>query len=238
MAAPGILGLIAWAWVGRKREARTFAWSVLGMCLLVAIAGMLEANRMGSYVGWFAIPLIACAVTELAIVYGRRLLISVIGLSALCSPPASAWAATAIARNFPHAHGGRSDVAARDLCLATHAFQTLARAPRGVVLAEPDLGPFILATTPHSVVSAPYHRMAWGILTGRALLHMGADEAEKPIRRAGVSYVVVCEAARSQPIRSRALGDGVEAHLAAGLPPKWLSRLSAPSDPLQVYRVR
>ena len=34
----------------------------------------------------------------------------------------------------------------------------------GLVLSEIDLGPYILARTPHSVLNAPYHRMSFSPL--------------------------------------------------------------------------
>jgi hypothetical protein len=233
LAAPGILGVLAWGWIGVNRSARGFAWALIGACLLIAIALMATANRMGCYGSWFAVPLIASAAADIAIKYGRRLLLSSIGLAALFSPPASAWAAT-------YAHSltevrpvmtGRRALAPHD-CLDTASFQALANEPAGVALAEPDLGPFILAATPHSAVSAPYHRMTWGISTAHSLLHMRAEEAEASVRRIGVSYVAVCKPPHALP------GESLEARLGADAPPEWLQPLSPPSDALRVYRVR
>ena len=230
LLAPALVGLLAWAWLGRRREGRTLEWAMTGACLLVATAAMAAANRMGSYVVWFAVPLIACAATEIALAYGRGLVVSAAALSVLLAPPAMAWTATTIAGGLaPRGHGAGSALADA-ACLDTAAFRTLAKAPPGLVLGAPNLGPFILATTPDSVLAAPYHRMAWGISAGHILMGLPADEAEAAVRKVGVRYVVACAAAEP--------GDSLQARLAAKGPPAWLEPLSAPAERLQVYRVR
>ncbi len=143
-----------------------------------------------------------------------------------------AWTATAVAGGLAHRGGARGSGSVLDdaACLDTAAFRTLAKAPPGLVLAAPNLGPFILATTPDSVLSAPYHRMAWGISAGHILLHLPVAEAEAPVRKLGAAYVAACAAGAS--------GDSLQARLAAKAPPAWLEPLSAPGETLQVYRLR
>ncbi len=232
LLAPALLGLIAWAWIGRRRQVRSFEWALTGACLLVATLSMAAANRMGSYVIWFAVPLIACAATEIAIAYGRGLMVSAAALAALFAPPAMAWTATAVAGGLAHRVGARAPGSVLDdaACLDTAAFRTLAKAPPGLVLAAPNLGPFILATTRDAIVSAPYHRMAWGISAGHILLHAPAEDAETAARKMGVRYVAACVA--------HGAGDSLQARLAARTPPAWLEPLSGPGETLQVYRLR
>ena len=234
LVAPALLGVAAWAWIGRRRDGRSIEWALMGACLLVATLSMAAANRMGSYVVWFAVPLIACAATEIALAYGRGLVVSAAALSALFAPPAMAWTVTAVAGGLAHrsgAAGGRGGSVLDDAaCLDTAAFRALAAAPPGLVLASPNLGPFILATTRDAVVSAPYHRMAWGISAGHILLHAPAEDAETAARNMGVRYVVACAA--------RTTGDSLQSRLAARTPPAWLEPLSPPRDALQVYRLR
>jgi hypothetical protein len=233
LAAPAVLGLVAWAWIGRRRAGRTFEWALMGACLVVAAAAMAAANRMGSYVVWFAVPPIAAAATELALAYGRGLLISGAALSVLFAPPAMAWTATTIAHELgPHAGKGPASRFVDQACLDVSAFRTLAKAPPGLVLASPNLGPFILAETPHSVLAAPYHRMAWGIVLAHDLLGLHPDEAEDAVRAAKIDYVAACASGGS------ASGSSLQARLAARAAPAWLEPLSPPSDALQVYRVR
>ena len=97
-------------------------------------------------------------------------------------------------------------------------------------MAAPNLGPFILATTADSVLSAPYHRMAWGISAGHILLNLPVAEAEAPVRQIGARYVAACI--------SRTSGGSLQARLAAKAPPAWLEPLSGPGETLQLYRLR
>jgi hypothetical protein len=233
LAAPAVLGLLAWLWIGRRRDGRSFEWALTGACLLVAAAAMAAANRMGSYVVWFAVPPIACAATELALAYGRGLLVSSAALSVLFAPPAMAWTATTIAKRLgPHGGKGAASRLDDQACLGASAFRTLAKSPPGLVLAAPNLGPFVLAETRDSVLAAPYHRMAWGIVLAHDLLGLHPGEAEDGVRAARVTYVAVCASGAG------AAGVSLQDRLAGRAPPDWLEPLSPKADPLQVYRVR
>ena len=59
-------------------------------------------------------------------------------------------------------------------CFANASYQALARLPQGLVIADVNLGPYVLALTPHSVVGAPYHRISTGIIVSQAPTGSGA----------------------------------------------------------------
>jgi hypothetical protein len=106
------------------------------------------------------------------------------------------------------------------------------------VLGPPDFGPFVLALTSHSAMSAPYHRMTWGIWTAHALLEQPAAGAEAAVRRAGVRYVVVCPAPGAKRPRPASPQDTLKAELEAGAPPPWLRPVSPAGDRLKVFATR
>ena len=81
-------------------------------------------------------------------------------------------------------------------CARTSNIARLADLPPGLVAANIDLGPHIVAMTPHRVVAAPYHRLDKGILAGHAILHGTPEEAERVVRALGVSYIVLCGATK------------------------------------------
>jgi hypothetical protein len=113
------------------------------------------------------------------------------------------------------------------------AFGTLARLPRGIVLGEIDLGSYILADTPHSVISAPYHRMTWGILSAHEALAAPTAQAAARVMALKADYIVVC------PVHAAGLAPGsLGADLAGGATPPWLETVSGPADVLKIYRVR
>jgi hypothetical protein len=125
-----------------------------------------------------------------------------------------------------------------DHCVSTSDFASLAALPPGRVAASVDLGAFILATTPHSVLAAPYHRDRDGILDAIALLSGSDDIARDIIQRRHIDYVVSCPPRETQAgIDGGA--DGLEARLARGERPAWLESLTSnPAARVKIYRVK
>ena len=54
--------------------------------------------------------------------------------------------------------------AAREACFRSENYAALARIPAGLIAADIDYGPFLLALTPHRILAAPYHRLSSGII--------------------------------------------------------------------------
>ena len=121
-------------------------------------------------------------------------------------------------------------------CSQSADYADLARLPSGVVLPHVDLGPYVLATTAHHVLVAPYHRLQKELSLARRLLAGDASSAEAPLRQAGVDYLVDC----------RGEGDALEdapgslrSALMSGQAPSFLEPLTFDDDsPVLVWRVR
>ena len=112
-------------------------------------------------------------------------------------------------------------------CDAAAASALLARQSRGTVAAPIDLGPYLLATTPHDVLAAPYHRNNAGNRAVYRLMLLSEPAAAAWAQRVKVTYLLGCPAAFAElgsPPRGSLL-----AALAAGRTPSWLNRLS-PDD--------
>ena len=113
----------------------------------------------------------------------------------------------------------------------------LAALPAGLIATPIDVGPFVLAHTPHSVLAGPYHRNNAG---NRAAieLFLAADPADA-MRKAGVRYVVSCAGASTvRPLIARA-PEGLAARLDRGEAIPWLTPLpGASSGKLQAFEVR
>ena len=134
-----------------------------------------------------------------------------------------------------------------DFCFGNGAYAELARLPRGVTVSEIDLGPFVLALTPSSSMSAPYHRMSAGIMTTRHVLTApvngaGLDGAQaraaavSPGGSLGPVYVLECRRHARHVDRGGLRADSLQARLDAAKPPPWLTRLSRPGAPIEIYR--
>jgi hypothetical protein len=109
--------------------------------------------------------------------------------------------------------------------------------PSGLVAADISYGPYLLALTPHSALTAPYHRLASGIITAHRALAAPPDRARDILRAAKADYVMVCGPrppdGLAEPARTRSLWG----HLQAGTIPSWLEPLPD-TAPFAVYRLR
>ena len=227
------LSIASWAWLGSRAEGRTSAWWVLGAMLAASVFIALGAERMVHYANWFALPLIAAALGDLTTRYWKSSPIPALALVILFSQPVLIPAIDDIP-------GWERPVDPANDAPCTHrpAFQSLAKLPPGLVLAEINLGPRIAAETKDSVMAAPYHRMTFGILAAHHALAAAPGEDEAATRALGASYVVNCPAQSGQFHHRTLDATSLQARLDRFMPPVWLEPLSARSAPLQIYRVR
>ena len=118
-------------------------------------------------------------------------------------------------------------------CFRSPNVRRLAALPPGLVAADIDLGPFIVALSPHRVVAAPYHRLDKGVLANDAILHSAPDQAMPHLRSLGVSYVVLCA---DRPMRGN--DNSLHARLLGSEPPEFLRELDLlPGTPIRVWKV-
>ncbi len=145
-----------------------------------------------------------------------------------------ALALPADARNrSPH----RSDTP-QAACFRTRPYAPLASLSAGRALAPIDLGPYILASSRLSVMSAPYHRMSFGVLAASDVLASSPAAAEAKARALGVGYVVDCPALRVNDDHVRMGPGSLQAALDGGRAPAWLQPLSPAGSVITVYRLR
>ena len=251
LAAAPLMGLIALAWLGRRRTTRqdpAFRLSA-GMLALTTAAGF-SGIRMSGYADWVAIPLLAAAAADAADVvarrYHREALVTVIITGLVAMPGIYAQAAVWIdqtATKLTAPNGGKkAEPEPADHCFQNWPYRTLAKAgPPGLVLDEIDLGPVILDNTSDSVLAAPYHRMSWGMLASRSVWAANADDgtAEAKARALGIKYVVECDAHRHHADRLGLSADSLMKRLDEDEDqPDWLERLNPPESAVEVFRVR
>ena len=238
LAMPCLLGVAAWAWLGREPAGRKdFAWLLAGACLFAGLVAGMAAVRMASYAEWFAVPLIAAA-ADFARRYAKNLMIPAAVIALVASPIAVTGAGIGVHKVlFPPKPKPKG---IPDHCFEIRPYALLRdAAPVGLVLSEVDLGPLILAHTPHSALAGPYHRMSWGIMAARGAMALPADKgAEAETRKLGATYVLECRAHGNHTDREGLTKDSLMKRLDNDKPPAWLERLSDPKAVLQVYRVR
>ena len=224
----GALGALAAVWLlirGRKEPLRG-EW-LLAACVGLAVVAEAKAYRMEDYGLWFGTPAVAIALSDFAARFLKDKMFPAGLIAVLLSP--TTLADVVVLAIDPHP---KPPPTPTDHCYDTVAYGPLALLPPGVVMAEPDLGSFVLANSPHSALSAPYHRMTWGILAAHDALAAPAAQAEAPVRGLRATYIVDCPA-HFLRLPAGSLG----ADIRQGHAPAWLQRLSGPREPLQIYRV-
>jgi Dolichyl-phosphate-mannose-protein mannosyltransferase len=124
-------------------------------------------------------------------------------------------------------------------CFRSANVRALAALPPGLVAGDIDLGPYVVALSPHRVVAAPYHRLERGILAGHAITQGTPEEARRMLEALKVDYVALCadrsndkSAAQEDPARA------LSARLLAGDRFAFLGELKLPTDgAIRVWKV-
>ncbi len=125
-------------------------------------------------------------------------------------------------------------------CARTTNVAQLGALPTGLIAANIDLGPHIVAMTPHRVVAAPYHRLDKGILANHTILLGTPEEAERRVRSLGVDYIALCgatqpEALPAQPVK---YPNSLRARLMRGESIGFLQEVAPkPDKPIRIWRV-
>jgi hypothetical protein len=150
------------------------------------------------------------------------------------------------ALSWPWQRGGGAAAAAEAVdphgaCFRSAGIRQLAALPPGLVAADLELGPYIVALSPHRVVAAPYHRLETAILANRAILRGQPEEAQRRLRALGVDYVVLCAVSGADPLSSRAATSqdaGLRARLLGDASVDFLREVPLRADsPIRVWQV-
>ena len=124
-------------------------------------------------------------------------------------------------------------------CFRSANVRGLAALPPGLVAGDIDLGPYIVALSPHRVVAAPYHRLEGGILANHAIVDGTPEQALRRIGALGVGYVALC-ADRSAGTGSKSEGPAttLSARLLGGDHFGFLQELDLPTaGAIRVWKV-
>lgn len=248
IVAPAVLGFAGSLWcAGRASMPARRAWLILAVILAGGLAASFMMVRTISFVLALGIPgALAVALAARAHLAARHnpafagplatlvliLSLSSVGWAAACNQLRRLAPAPADGTR-PVGAGSRNGFGA---CTVPDAFATLARLPAGRVLAEPDLGGYILAQTHHSAIAGAYHRNERGMRNAILALLASPSEAEARVERTGAAYVVYCRAA-ADPQFFETAPDGLAAQLMRGQPPRWLRHLDADGSALDIHVV-
>ncbi len=207
--------VIALAWE-RDRTPTLRECCYLAAFSVAAIFGIRYIRSSGLPVA-LAAPVVARGVGRLLGVAGRPRLL---GLGMACASLVPAWLLIAEVRDdgLP---GGALDPHVTS-CETKASWSDVAALPPGRAIAPVDVGPDLLAYTPHSVLSAGIHRAFVGLDEQYRFMQGSEAEALAVARRDHLDYVVWCDDVREISMADRWNPRGVAAGLARHRYPSWL----------------
>jgi hypothetical protein len=235
VAAFPVAALVCTAALAREPDLRRdISFIFTAVALILAIGMTLAAVRASHYAIWLGIPLVAAGVLRLSAWLKLKSLIARMLATILLAPAVLSAGAIAIAEA-----AGLASIADRPnlTCFRTENYASLARLPAGVVAADIDYGPFLLALTPHSVFAAPYHRLSSGIVASHRALAAPPEEARDVLDDSRASYVMICGSRPPEGLTEDARRHSLWGQLQAGVVPSWLEPIPV-SGPFAVYRVK
>jgi hypothetical protein len=253
----GLVGLVWGVWTARRDPDTLWAWATVGLMMLFSSALLFWQLRAAPAAQLLAIPPAAWT--------GHRLVRAIIsgGAKARIAGVAGALLLTGIACAYPltpqalalwrQATGAKAKpwrpVAtarfnavnkANGRCRTLPALQVLDQLPPATIFTLVDLGPRIIATTHHSVLTGPYHRNGGLILN----IHHAFDGPTEGFRaiaaRHDATYLLVCPNFPEGTIYAARSPRGFYADLMRGKIPAWLHPVPLRTGmtlPYTLYRI-
>ncbi len=238
-AFPAVAVLCTLALARNPSIRRDFGFVVATVALLVACAVMIAMVRAYSYAIWLAIPLVAAGVLRLFAALRLGTLVGRVFVALMLTPTVTSAVALAAVQAVTRQpfEAENSRVAAG--CLRTESYARLAHLPPGLVATDVDYGPFVLALTPHSVMSAPYHRLVAPIIAAHQIFALPPAAAREVVAQVKPTYLATCGRHTLAGIADAERAASLWARLAAGDLPDWLEPVPETRDqPFVVYRVK
>ncbi len=249
VAGAAFFGLIAAVFYLRRNWRTPEGWVVLAF-LLMGWCVLTWQIRGATFATAFAIPFGAWAVAIARREYRMKVsALRAIGFAAIAvGSAAAAWASagealqarltdSSVLQNY------ETRVSGSKACMSPAAFQSLASAPKGVMLNQFGLGAGVLVWTDHSVLAGPYHRDITGTMTAIGALRASPDAAHQIVAASVADYVVICAGAPETGFYAHHAAMGVapeetlSAMLGRGEHPAWLEPVDLGNSPLSLYRV-
>ncbi len=128
--------------------------------------------------------------------------------------------------------------AADVLCQSALSIRALGSLPKGNFLSTFDMGPTILAQTPHSVLASSHHRNEQAMHDHIQIFRSSPDAARQLLKARGIDYLALCPAETELAIYARKDPGGLWAQMAKGKIPAWLEPLGSRGEGIKVWRVR
>jgi hypothetical protein len=235
---PTAAAIATFALAGVPALRRDFAFLVSAAVLLVACILTVSIAKMSMYAMWLGMPLVAALALRLFALFRLKNLVARAFAAMLLTPTVLSSFAIATVQAAGHPPAGETDKRVTAGCFDIASYAQLARLPRGLIATDIDYGSFVLAFTPQSVIGAPYHRLADGIMASHRIFASPPAQAREILTRRRATYVVTCGNRVPPGLTAQERAASLAGQLAAGAVPDWLTPVPAqPGDVFHVYRV-
>jgi len=215
LGAGGAIVCLSYAIAGRRQA----EMGVLGLLIFVALGLSTYQVRYLPVLLILSIPAWATVAASLrrSSAKGRSVVAGLASAAVLVFSAPQAWAVVGAAVAASQNVAGPKAVAKSKLlagsshmvCLHRDAFREIERLPPGRVSSTANLGSQILLQTPHSVLSAPYHRNEAGMRAELEIALAGdAPDAAEQLRAHDIDYVIICADDPETSTHSLELGSG------------------------------
>jgi hypothetical protein len=219
---------------GRRHD---FGFLVAAAAFALAALTTLMAVRSTSYPTWFGMPLVAAFALQMSAALRLERLLPRAAVGVLLTPAVLSLGAVTIANAAGLGRDNSFHRAEAAVCFQNQSYAALAQLPAGLVATDVNYGPFVLALTPHSVLTAPYHRLAPAIVAAHRAFAAPPEHARAMFAAFHADYVAVCGAQAPDGLGPAERDASLWSRLQAGVVPGWLEPLRLPG-PFAVYRVR
>lgn len=127
---------------------------------------------------------------------------------------------------------------ANDLCESALSVRALSALPKGTFLAPFDMGPMILAQTPHNVLASSHHRNEKAMHDHIQIFRSEPDTARRITRQHGINYLAVCPSEAELGFYAKRDPKGLWAQIKANKIPDWLIPMPDQGEGIKLWRVR
>jgi hypothetical protein len=218
---------------------RDFAFLLAASELAIGAALMLTIAKMCFYAIWLGMPLVGAFAPRLFARLRLQSLVARAFVAMLLTPSVLTVIVFEAVRAAAASPTEERDARVAGGCFKSANYAQLARLPPGLMATEVDLGSYVLALTPHSVLAGPYHRLRDGIMAAHDTFALPPAQARGVLRRLGVNYLVTCSKQVPPGLTTDERRTGLWGQLEAGNVPDWLVPVPAgPDEVFAVYRIR
>jgi hypothetical protein len=238
-----LCGAISWGVLrGRlKREARQ-KLDTIGFFVIFGMVLSILIIRTVSVATAFAIPVTAALIALLFKQYRQskiplRRIGLVVAMLVLLVPGA---AVSSLIRALPNKAEQKEKpvTTANDLCQSALSVRALSALPKGTFIAPFDMGPTILAQTPHTVLASSHHRNEQAMHDHIQIFRSAPAVAQRLMQARGIDYLAVCEAEAELGFYAKKDPNGLWTQLKKGNVPGWLEPLPDMGKGIRVWRLR